>query len=730
MRRLLDKRGSVLFLVVVVMSILIIAASATYYIVNNQHSSANVRYSSEQSYQTAVSVSDTVSKYVDGYLKAISLSGNELSDYSDTLIGKMVNLPVGGTSNITSSINLSGNNMGKADITITKKSQKSVAANPKNTAHTFEICTKSDYNGETVVITKVIEIETGPAKYFTRFLTSTGNDNRDVLIGAYKILSDAYFENDYTVLGINGQMAINDSMYSSGTLVDEGIGYNKSKYTEMVVAENFYITTTNGGGAGTDYVSQYAINNAYIGGDFYNGVAEQNKNGKQILSDNLYIMGDYRGYNSAVGSNTNATNVYVNGDCYIKWCTTTYGTFYINGDLYLTNNFNNGTYYVAGDIILVGDNLGNGTYQCGGSLITNGNTCNATVVQGATMSTPFPSTDYAGNDVATKINNSTSKQKYRKWEAENHFDNDLHIANTVSLDDPSFNVLDADGNPTGEVYAEINQNCILYPATSGWNNGKYHTIVVDAGNIVTGKEPMYIKLMPSAGDGNTFAFSTDGSGNASGNFNLLVKGERPVVFIVPETVNFVFNSMSFIGHMDIAKYLTGKSEADLIKDTAIAKNNFCQSSIDSDPLVMGLTTSVTWHAGMADETVSEILSPAVGTSAHNNIFLVTSGNSNTFLFNGESSLFGYVYAPDAYFQTSDTSGRCLAFIGGMIVGSYSYKNGQAVLVYTTPYDYKGKYTNSAVQSPSDIVQELIGSANGTSSSSAATLQGFSTIGYK
>ena len=82
MKKLLNKKGSVLFLVVVVMSILIVAASATFYIVNNQHSSVNVRYSSEQSYQTAVSVSDTVSKYIDGYLEAISKSGKDLSELS------------------------------------------------------------------------------------------------------------------------------------------------------------------------------------------------------------------------------------------------------------------------------------------------------------------------------------------------------------------------------------------------------------------------------------------------------------------------------------------------------------------------------------------------------------------------------------------------------------------------------------------------------------------------
>ncbi len=720
MKRLLDKKGSVLFLVVVVMSILIIAASATFYVVNNQRSSVNVRYSSEQSYQTAVSVSDTVSKYIDGYLKAISLSGKELNEYSDTLIGKMVDLPEGGTSDITSNIDFSNIDMGKATVSITKKSETHPTDNPKNTVHKFEISTKSDYNGETVTVTEVMEIVTGPAKYFTRFLTSTGNDPRDAIIGAYKILSDAYFENDYTVLGVNGQMAVNDSIFSSGTLVDEGIGYNNAKFTSMIVAENYFITTTSGGGGGSDYTSNFAINEAYIGGDFYNGILNQGKSGKRILSDKVCVLGDYYGYNSSVES---GTKMYINGDCHIYDCSTSGSTFYINGNLYLHSEWNNGTYNVAGDIIL-DNNLGNGVYNCGGALQSNGYTNYASVNEGAAIGNPFDDDEVSKTSI--KVSSETSRQKYRKWDAEKHFDN-KGITAEIDLNDSVYRVKNAEGNYTGEVYVEINQDCTVYPATSGWNDGKYHTIVVDAGNIVTDKEPMYIKLMPSSGDGDTFAFSTNGVGEASGTFNLLIKGERPVVFVVPENVNFVMNSMSFIGHVDVASYLTGKTEDELIKEPSIAKTNFCKDNIENDPKVIGLTTSSKWHAGQPDEVESTILN--IGGSAHNNIFLVTSGDDNEFLFNGESCVFGYVYAPDAYLKTSGTSGRCLAFLGGMIVGSYAYNNGQAVLVFTTPYDYKGQYTNSTIQSPSDIVKELIAKSNGVTGD-AATLQKFESLGYK
>lgn len=64
-KRLYRNNGSVLFVVLVIMSILIIGATATYYVVNNQHASIEVYYNSEQSYQAARSLSQTVSDFLD-----------------------------------------------------------------------------------------------------------------------------------------------------------------------------------------------------------------------------------------------------------------------------------------------------------------------------------------------------------------------------------------------------------------------------------------------------------------------------------------------------------------------------------------------------------------------------------------------------------------------------------------------------------------------------------------
>ena len=62
---LTNKKGSVLFLVLAIMTILIIAASAAYYMVLSNRGSVEARRKDEQSYQTAISVNNGVSDYID-----------------------------------------------------------------------------------------------------------------------------------------------------------------------------------------------------------------------------------------------------------------------------------------------------------------------------------------------------------------------------------------------------------------------------------------------------------------------------------------------------------------------------------------------------------------------------------------------------------------------------------------------------------------------------------------
>ena len=172
MKKLLNKRGSVLFLVVVVMALLLIAASATYYVVRNQHASANTHYNSEQSYQTAYSVSEQMETYLTKLQTEIS---QNQSVYNNSLFAKMMAMKDG--DKITSdTVDLTSYGLGDFYVEITR------AEGSGDSEGVFKITTYSDVNGETVAITQVWKIVLSPSqtKYFTRFLTSTGYRDEDV----------------------------------------------------------------------------------------------------------------------------------------------------------------------------------------------------------------------------------------------------------------------------------------------------------------------------------------------------------------------------------------------------------------------------------------------------------------------------------------------------------------------------------------------------------------------
>lgn len=731
MNKLLNKKGSVLFLVIVVMSILIVAASATFFIINNQHSSVTVRYSSEQSYQTAFSVSTTVSNYIDGYLEAIGKSGKEMDEWGNTLIAKMLKMPSNTSSNVTSEFDLSSIGMGKADVVITKKIVKNDPVNPENFIHVFEITTTSEFNGETVSVTQVKEISTGPTEYFTRFLTSTGKRPEDVLFSSHSILSEAYFENDYTRLG--GGIApthLNHSLYSLGTIYDDGITYKAGESKEIVVAQSYYITSTGGG-------SLYA-DEMYIGGDLINGENGDFNKTKAIYADNVYVL-----RNMEIGSNgvTDGvgTTYYVNGDCHI-WCGTEHSKFYINGDLYLHNTGNNqGQFYVKGNVIIA-DAYGNGmgwslaegieygkdVIMSDGSAVDETSTqyTNKHFVHSPSMGAPFD--DAKVTDVKNHINSSTKKNKYQVWDAEKYFNDTFNPSGTLSsirLDDTDDShvslMLDSFDNPKWDSYiVKLDESCIIQPAEN-WQSGN-HLIIIDTS--VYDKD-IYVYLQPKTGS-NTFSFAL----NPSAEFvNVLIKGKHSVIFVLPANVNFVMTGHTFIGHVDVLSSLS---------NTGYSSDNFLEGVPPNDYFTelrylqnngSRLENSLYLDS---DDGATKFKAGAFSGDAHNNIFLVSKGTNNSIDFSAESTFLGYVYAPSAI-MTANGAAAGLGFIGGLIVGSYTYQT-NAALAFTTPYDYHSCYP---ISKGTDIVKYLINFANAggvgsPSGGDSATLQGWSNVGYK
>lgn len=728
MRRLLNKKGSVLFLVVVVMSILIIAASATFYIVNNQHSSVNVRYNSEQSYQTAVSVTKTVSDYIDGYITALSKSGKELGQYKNSIIGKMIGMATGTSNDITSDIPLD-DTMGSAKVTIRKTATKNSG---DNTIYLFEITTDAEVNGETVSITQVKEIVTGPTEYFTRFLTSTGNHPDDVNITANKIISGAYFENDFTRLS---NVVMNDSFYASGTFYNAGINFN-APTKEIVVAENFY---------DMGWGNPITCDKIYVGGNM--------ECTSMLNVSNLCILGDL-----TLSQDQGSSIFYVDGDCYINNSKTEGCTFYVNGSVYFNNiGKPQGRFYVKKDVVITNWESNN-VQECkyGGSMV--GTTPATGFVNDTDISTPFSN----AGDISAYIASATGKQKYEEWQAEKYFvKNFTNYVENVSDDYSTYNIRNAivpgseeDSYVPGEDNTDGAGNIVKHTYWPNYNGGAYdagvavctitescalkswweteftksvyvnewysnevhfgsyggtqHYLVIDTGPRRDDGKEIYILL--DKGSKSYFSFGAEAEGyTPTHDVNVLIKGDYPVIFILPNGTAYKSTPFMYVGHANLAAKMCGCADYD---DLVSAKRQIF-SSLTGAAKVAQIEGYIetTPAADARSQPTALIKSGASIPYFHNNIYLVSNSRNDLIDMNTENFFYGYIYAPNSKFwvNAGGSGQEMIQFLGGMIVGSYYYNKFGAALAYLTPYDYKDVY---GLTKKTDIVKKLMSIASG------------------
>lgn len=739
MKKLLNKRGSVLFLVVVVMALLVIAASATYYVIRNQHASANTHYASEQSYQVAYSVSDTMETYFTNLKKKISENPDA---YSGSLFQKMMKMDPGDT--LTSSNGLADYGLGDFDIEILKTTDST------DEEGIFEVKTHAVTNGESTTMTQVwkISMEPSETKYFTRFLTSTGNRKEDVYITATQIYGDTYFENPFTSAGLTYYQR---PVYCAATLVDNGVQFPKDMVSnlselEIVVAENYYIATASGG--------TMEFGELFVGGNAEDGYIDQDsnkpKNGRQLWVNNAFILGDFSMY----GDNAKG-NYFVQKDCYIDCTISNFEVnFYIDGDLHIGKNsgpcrLDNAIFHVNGDVYFYNGGSGDAKkiYYTGAVKEKGGMSdadINKVTEHVDSMSNEASLGTITGGrftnwkSVDRYITTKTAKGTYNRWEAESYFNENLSgkIVNLDTADDPN--------------YIQINDSCILRPATT-WGWGNPHFIVIDAS-----VKDIYIMLDPGP-FGDTFMFGGYKYDNWDGttvvdpaiDVQVLVKGSHSVIFILPEFVTvdgkicptkFKISTRSFVGHLDVALAMTGYKSLEKLMEDRVALYNYFNTHAGAQKMnsIMDYKT-----LDEKDEITGEykkiwtidknksLFNVIEGTATpHNNIFLVANGKDSILDFSGGYSITspfcGYIYAPNSLLQvTTMCSG--LSFYGGLIVGSYNYMSYNGELIFSEPYDdYNGHGAN--------IVTDLMATANSGTEIKIETESSFDIeselLGYK
>ena len=713
--KLRNKNGSVLFLVVVVMSLLIIAASATFYVVTNQQSAITVKYNSEQSYQSAVSMCSTISDFIDGYGTKLEHKQLDGAGYENNILVKLVNLPTLGHYDATQDFSSLG--LGNVNITVSKPYDPYVDADGM-TIHTVDITTTATVNGESTTTTLRKEIYTSEqvqtAEPFTRFLTSTGkgSDQRDVFLNAASIYGDAFFENEWTLMSAH----LNCSLYSSRSFMDSGIKYHRPdnyKNWEMVIAENL---TTVANGMYTD-----SLDNVFVGGKMTLNT--------QWNTKRVYVCGDLEiTYNDSGHDNT----FFVKNDCHING-TNSLGKdiIYINGDLYFHEVEKYGTKYVEmptdaqfyvngkvyyGGVEMTKNESGFYTYlnQWGGtSFATNIHSITASEIE-ALMKNNIPQNNFVSanpdewtsedyfaitdwDSVSAYINDKASKNEYMVWDAESFFEKLEADNKTAGKVRPG--VDNTDKTTYNNQVCTITKSCRLKQAAfvSQWGFELNGNIVIQAT-----KEPIYIYLEPETGE-STFQFAKD-----EYIANVIIEGKYPVVFILPDGVDFKMNGHSYIGHAELAMEVGGlDTVADLLNGNV---NIFASCGFSGGDATKDKVRNI--FKEDSDGYLKFKTNGKVG-NLHNNIFFASKSDSNTLNFSAETTFCGYVYAPSCNL-TCDSASQSVGFIGGIVVSNYSYKNSMAHLIFTSPYDYHNNYSYDAEsgEDKGDIANKLMSDSGG------------------
>ena len=179
--RLKCGRGSVLFFIVAIMSVMIVLASAVYYSAVSARKQVEIRYGDEQSYQSAVSLNDLVTEYLntkteDAFVDAI------------LALAPGSSLTTQGTG--TDSFAKLAEGLGDYKVTVTK-----ISGDSSDEKHTVKIETEVIVDGESSTVTSVGEFTLVSKPYsFDRFFTSTGYAPNDVFMSGMTITSTMYLD--------------------------------------------------------------------------------------------------------------------------------------------------------------------------------------------------------------------------------------------------------------------------------------------------------------------------------------------------------------------------------------------------------------------------------------------------------------------------------------------------------------------------------------------------------
>ena len=763
--RLKGGKGSVLFFIIAIMTVMIVLASAVYYSTISARAQVEIKYGNEQSYQSAVSLNDLVTEYL-----------NTKTDdaFVDAIIALSPNKSLTTKGDGTDAFAELAGGLGDYKITVTKLSGDS-----GDEKQTIKVETEVVVNGETSTVTSIGEFTLVSKPYsFDRFFTSTGYAPNDVVMSGMTVTSTMYLDNEYSQIGSsqsgNSGINIRAEVISAGTLSINNAPINSNgDQTFDITTGNNLIMTYNGG--------QGAMNlnggRIRVGGNLIQGTSFNYKNDTDV-----YVVGDFI---SGRPSDDSDCEIYVNGDAAFFGNETYMGKVYVNGDVYIDKEVNTGDKFPGG--ITVGGNV----YLCSGSSYygaqkawikshgvddsrikdytdasirfeaKNGDNDSAYNALRANMDKARGSNEQAYSyvwpsdsgtcesltNVKAKINEKVGNPEYTNWNMTKKFIND---DGTYTVDPINYNF----GNPSASELERFagtgsNENQLIVSAekfgqyvvmgdmriTNGpWNgyNIVFDTTMPDGNDIdmyVYLPANCYMKKTPPANEWssptysfsnksedkskfNCFRWNNQPEGLFDGWFSVLTKGKGSVIFVIGDGVTYFAQTRVFMGHYNLLK--------EVLPDAIAADGKVTNTDKFSEAKVSAIMRTTDTDARKQTLFKQNILDKYKNSGGiHNNLFVVAINKNSDVNFDMQYNTFcGFIYAPYMTFGAGKSTEGHFAMLGGLIVSDYEMPNTSRVYMATIPYDYYDRYVDSTLTGTEkedarfDYMEKLISNSGG------------------
>ncbi len=766
--RLKSGRGSVLFFIIAVMSVMIVLASAVYYSAVSARKQVEIRYGDEQSYQSAISLNDIVTEYLntkteDAFVDAI------------LALAPGSSLTTQGTG--TDSFAKLAEGLGDYKVTVTK-----IAGDSGDEKQTVKIETEVIVNGESSTVTSVGEFTLVSKPYsFDRFFTSTGYAPNDVVMSGMTVTSTMYLDNEYSQIGSsqsgNSGINIKAEVISAGTLSlnNAPINANGDKTFDITAGNNLIMTYNGGQGA-------MNLNGGRIrvGGNLIQGTSFNYKNDTDV-----YVVGDFISGRPSDDSNC---EIYVNGDAAFFGNETYKGKVYVNGDVYIDKEVNTGDKFPGG--ITIGGNV----YLCSGSSYfgaqktwikshgiddsrikdysdasirfeaKNGendsaynalraNMDKARSLAGGTAAYTYiwPSDSLiceSLQNVKDKINEKVGNPEYTNWNMTKKFINDDGTYTVDPINYEFDNATDPAARDSRFAGTGSNKNQLIVSAekfgqyvimgdvriTNGDWNG--YNIVFDT-TMPDGKDiDMYVYLpanclMEKTGENsykfsnketdkskfNCFRWNNQPEGQFAGRFCVLTKGKGSVIFIIADGITYFAQQRLFMGHYNLLKeVLPDAINADGTVNTNDKFTNAETITAKMTSIMRSTDANAKLHTVFKQDVVNKYKDSG---GLHNNLFMVAINKNSDVNFDMPYNTFcGYIYAPYMTFGAGKSGEGNFAMLGGLIVSDYEMPSTSRTFMATIPYDYYDRFVDSTLSDSDkadarfDYMEKLISNSGG------------------